>query len=212
MIDSSLQLNLAKLRGVQYCDTDYQKQHTKPKTEKKDEQTLEAAPSNTTKQDCPCDCRTCGKPAKKNEVNAKADKFLDESLIDSIVDTIFPQNSPGPPEPLRAKRSTLKFGSALPETEAAFAFQDYEMEFKNRWRRSISSSGDNKVEKTTDGDPEKSDSSRKIVEVLDSEVRFNGTSPNLMAFRRPFSKKMQGDEHRDTVYVLFSAQIPGESS
>ena len=206
------QLNLTKLRGVQYCDTDYQKQHQKPKTEKKDEQTVDKASTNTTKLDCPCDCRTCGKPAKKSEFNAKAEKFLDESLIDNIIDVIFPQNSPSlplPPDPPRTKRSTRHFGTGL--TDAVFAPQDFEMEFKNRWRRSISSSSDNKIEKSGDAESEKNDSSRKIVEVLDSDERHNGTSPNTIHFRRPFSKKMIGDEHRDTVYVLYSAHIPGES-
>jgi hypothetical protein len=91
------QFNVEKLRDINFCDFDYQKRTKSPKPDKK-EKAAEPAPANATKQECACDCRSCGRPPKKTEVNAKADKFLDESLVDTIIDTIFPPAYPSPPD------------------------------------------------------------------------------------------------------------------
>ena len=101
------QLNLEKLRDINYCDTDYRKRQTlmAPVPDKP----VNPAPTNTSTAECPCDCRTCGKTTKKNDViHAKERKFTDEVLVDEIIDTIFPHISHSGLEQQRSKRSLIQ--------------------------------------------------------------------------------------------------------
>ncbi len=181
---SYFQPNLEKLRDVDYCDEDYRKRQSiafLPVPEKPAKQPT----TNTSTDQCPCDCRTCGKPTKKTDnINAIERQFIDHSLVDQIIDTIFPQVSLGPTSE------------------------------EPRSKRSVTTSKDNKVD-INDVDNEKNDESSTsnphgIVEIKDDEIRYNVTTPtHAENVKRPYSKKQMGVEYKDDVYVIYSTQIPG---
>jgi hypothetical protein len=173
------------LRDVDYCDEDYRKRQSAP-FHPSAEKPVKPPTTNTTTDQCPCDCRTCGKPTKKNDnINAIERQLIDHSLVDQIIDTIFPQVYTGP------------IGSE-----------------ESRSKRSITSSKDNKVDHNDVGNDRNDESSTSnpqgIVEIKDDEIRYNVTTPVLAEnLIRPYSKKQMGVEHKDDVYVTYSKQISG---
>ena len=206
-------MNLEKLRDINYCDEEYQKRQRSPKPEKKEEKIFEPPLTNMTQQNCPCDCRTCGK--KKNELNAKAEKFLDETLIDTIIDTIFPQILISNENEPRSKRSITTIQENLVDSIfRIFSPQDgFLSETLTRSKRSITTTHDNKVHPLLDNINKKGDelteSPSGIVEIQDDAIRFNVSSPNPPSAKRPHSKKLIGQEYKENVYILYSSQIPG---
>ena len=177
------QPNLEKLRDVDYCDEDYRKRQSTAFLPATDKQAKQPS-TNTSTDQCPCDCRTCGKPTKKNDnINAIERQFIDHSLVDQIIDTFFTQNNLNSEEPPRSKRS-------------------------------ITTSKDNHVDKNDVANEKSDESSTSnpqgIVEIKDDEIRFNVTTPaHAENVKRPYSKKQMGVEHKDDVYVFYSKQIPG---
>ena len=208
-------MNLEKLRDINYCDEEYQKRQRSPKPDKKEVSSFEPPPTNVTQQNCPCDCRTCGK--KKNELNAKAEKFLDETLIDTIIDTIFPQILTLSENEPRSKRSVK---TSQDETIVDSIFETFfpqniiPSETLPRLKRSISTARSNKVNPLSEDVNVKDDASTQspsgIVEIKDGALRYNVSSPNQPSAKRPHSKKLMGLEFKDNVFILYSAQIPGK--
>ena len=149
---------------------------------------------------------------------------MDETLIDTIIDIILPPSNLSPkPEMLsmREKRAPANAVDTLSDLIIDTFFPDEGDSgkyFVNRWKRSISSSNENKIDKSAaaaaaGSDANLDDESADIVEIKDHQARFNVWTPNSMppvfAMKRPYSKKKLGNEYRDTVFMLYSAQIPG---
>ena len=184
------QVNLEKLRDINYCDSDYRKR-----------QTLIAPPpppkppaTNTSTAECPCDCRTCGKPTKKSDINAIERKFIDEVLVDEIIDTIFPHISHSGLDQQRSKRSvTISRGDLTDQSQ--------------RSKRSVASARD----KSNDFEKPDEKSSNGIVEIRDDQIRYNVSTPNSQSPKRPYSKRRMGVENKDDVFTLYSTEIKGKT-